>query len=87
MSEDFIKERNEVFASCDKKKILEYCEKYNIEVPKNEDLFWAGVHKVICNLYLKGDVPINTDQYYKSEEWLKDHGYSPLIIEENKDEI
>ena len=50
--EDFIKERNEALLSLDKEKILAYGKKYNVKFPENEKIFWAGVHKAICNLYL-----------------------------------
>lgn len=77
--EDFIKERNEVFTSMDKEKILEYCKKYDITIPENEEIFWAGVHKVICNLFMAEDTTITIEQYDKSFDWLTRHGYSPSI--------
>ena len=77
---DFIKERNEAFASVDETKIKEYCKKYNIEIPEEEEVFWAGVHKVICDLFLLEDTPIDVIQYNKSYDWLIEHGYSPSII-------
>ena len=79
MPEDFIKDRNEAFISMDKDKIIAYCEKYKIAIPENEDDFWAGAHKVICNLFLLEDSPISVEQYNKSYEWLATHGYSPTI--------
>ena len=79
MPEDFIKDRNEAFASMDKDKILAYCEKYEINIPEDEDTFWAGVHKTICNLYLLENSPVSKEQYDMSYDWLKDHGYSPVI--------
>lgn len=81
MPEDFIKDRNEAFASMDKEKIIAYCNKYKIQIPEDETDFWAGVHKVICNLFLLEDSPISIEQYNKSYEWLATHGYSPRIAD------
>jgi len=78
-SEEFVKERNEAFLSKDKDKIMEYCEKYDIQVPDNEDDFWAGVHKAICNLFLLEDTPVAIEQYNESYHWLSEHGYTPSI--------
>lgn len=77
--DDFIKDRNEAFVSMDKEKILAYCKKYDITMPEDEDIFWAGVHKIVCNLFLIEDSPIPIEQYNKSYDWLKEHGYSPSI--------
>ena len=77
--EEFIKDRNEAFLSKDKDKILAYCEKYNIKFPEDEEAFWAGVHKAICNLFLIEDSPVSIDQYNESYDWLVDRGYSPSI--------
>ena len=77
--EDFIQERNEAFASGDVEKIIAYCKKYNIDIPEDEEIFWAGVHKTICNLFLNVDTPITVQQYNASYNWLKAHGYSASI--------
>lgn len=77
--EDFIKDRNEAFASMDKDKILAYCEKYEIEVPEEENTFWAGVHKTVCNLFLLENTSISQQQYNESYDWLIAHGCSPSI--------
>lgn len=77
--EDFINERNTAFASMNKEKIIAYCKKYNIAVPEKEDLFWAGVHKAICNLYLDPENDITIKQFNKSFDWLVEHGYRPDI--------
>jgi hypothetical protein len=88
---DFIKERNEVFASMDKEKILEYSRKYNTglaneeswaDIPedKREEIFWASVHKVICNIFLSNfSDPVTLEQYTKSADWLIEHGYTLKI--------
>lgn len=79
--EEFIKERNEAFLSLDENKIDAYIKKYtpNVKKPKNEIVFWAGVHKVICNLYLVPENNVTLEQYERSYNWLKENGFSPKI--------
>ena len=77
--DNFEKDRNEAFASMDEKKIKEYCNKYNISIPKEEDIFWMAVHKVICYLYLNENSHITLEQYNKSYEWLVRNGATPSI--------
>lgn len=79
MPENFIKDRDEAFASMDKEKILAYCNKYGIEMPEDELTFWAGVHKAILNLYVLEDSSITLDQFNKSCEWLIAHDFTPEI--------
>lgn len=76
---NYIQDRNEAFASMDKEKILAYCEKYKIKVPEDEEIFWVGVHKAICNLFLYENSPISLEQYNKSYDWLTERGYTPSI--------
>lgn len=76
---EFIKDRNEAFSSADKEKIIAYCKKYHISIPEDEELFWAGVHKSVCNLYLLEDSPINMKQFITSSNWLREHGYTESI--------
>ena len=76
--EKFEKERNEAFASMNKDKIIAYCKKYDIYIPEDENVFWAGVHKTVCYLFLLKNTPINTDQYLYSYHWLKRNGYIPF---------
>ena len=82
---EFIKDRNEAFASGDKETVIAYCNKYGIEIPDNEEIFEAGIHKVICNMYIMEDSPITIEQYNKSYDWLIEHGLSPLINVDNED--
>lgn len=84
--DEFIKDRNETFASMDKDKILAYCKKYDITIPEDENVFWVGVHKTVCNLYLLENSPISIEQYNRSYDWLEEHGYSPLINDIGGDE-
>lgn len=76
---NFIQDRNEAIASVDKEKILAYCKKYKIKVPEDEEVFWAGVHKAVCNLFLSENSPISSEQFNKSYDWLTERGYTPLI--------
>ena len=80
--EDFVKERNDAFASMDEAKIKAYCKKYKIKIPEDENIFWMGVHKAVCNLYLSDNSPITLEQYNKSYEWLAHHGSTPTIFED-----
>lgn len=73
--EDFIKERNEALLSLDRERILAYGKKYNVKFPEDEKIFWAGVHKAICSLYLIPVNKITKSQYEKSKEWLKENGF------------
>ena len=77
---NYIQDRNEAFVSMDKEKILTYCKKYKIEVPEDEEIFWVGVHKAVCNLFLSENSPISLEQYNESYEWLTKRGHTPLII-------
>lgn len=77
--EDFIKEREEVFSSMDEKKIQDYCKKYNIKLPEDKDIFWAAIHKVVCELFSHKNTSITEDQYNNSRDWLKQHGFTTDI--------
>ena len=45
MIKKFLKERNEALLSLDKNKITKTLIKYGVEIPEDEQIFWAGVHK------------------------------------------
>lgn len=84
--DDFIKDRNEAFASMDEEKIRAYCAKYDIAIPEeSNEIFWAGVHKTVCNLFLLENSPISVEQYNKSYDWLIEHGYHPSIINDEEE--
>lgn len=70
----FCRERDEALLSLDKKKIEQYAKKYCIELPKDEEAFWRGVHKAICNIK---SIPFEVRQ--KSADWLFEHGSTPEI--------
>ena len=78
--DEFIKDRNEAIASGDIEKVRAYCKKYDIEIPEDENIFKAGIHKAICNMYLMPDSKISLEQYNRSYEWLIANGYTPSIV-------
>ena len=78
--DEFIKDRDEAFASGDIEKVRAYCKKYDIKIPEDENIFKAGMHKAICNMYLMPDSKINLEQYNRSYEWLIANGYTPSIV-------
>lgn len=77
--EEFIKDRDEAFASGDEEKVKEYCKKYEINIPEDETIFKAGMHKSICNMYLMPDSKISLEQYERSHNWLIANGFTPSI--------
>ena len=77
--DEFIKDRDEAFASGDIAKVREYCKKYEIEIPEDENVFLAGMHKAICNMYLMPDTKISLEQYERSYNWLIANGYAPSV--------
>lgn len=76
----------ELLTSFDKGRIIKYCKQLGIEIPEDEEIFWASVHKAICKLFLHEDSTIGTEQFNESFNWLTSRGYVPIEDEEN-DEI
>lgn len=74
ISENFLKERNKAILSLDKSKIIEYMKKYNIKIPDNEVVFWAGVHKAILNLNAA-----TKEQKDDSYKWLLKNDFNPML--------
>lgn len=70
----FIKDRNEALLSLDKEKIVAYLNKYNVPIPDNELVFWAGVHKGIVSL---NSAPIEKKE--RSADWMIEHGFFPGV--------
>ena len=70
----WVKDRDEAMLSLDKDKIVAYCKKYNVAIPENETVFWAGVHKAILCI-----TSATFEQKQNSYEWLIEHGFSPSI--------
>lgn len=68
---DFIKDRNEALLSLDREKILKYCEKYNIHIPKNDKVFWASIHKARLQV-----TDFSEDDKELSRKWLIENGFS-----------
>lgn len=66
----FIKERNEALFSLDKKRIEAYYLKYIGALPSNELVFWASVHKAICQMT---NAPKET--VCISKKWLRENGF------------
>ena len=78
---DFVKERNEALLSLDKEKIDTYLKKCNPKciIPKDDKVYWAGIHKAICNLFLVPDNNISLEKFDKSYNWLIENGFCPEI--------
>lgn len=70
----FVKERDEALLSLDEQKIRAFSKKYEIQMPENETVFWAGVHKAITALK---SAPI--EQKTASIIWLAEHGFGPGV--------
>jgi hypothetical protein len=66
----FIKERDESLLSLDEERIRAYAAKYNVKMPEEERVFWAGVHKARCQI-----ASIPEEEKQKSREWLKANGF------------
>ena len=66
----FVKERDEALLSLDKNKILEYCKKYSVPIPDDEEVFWAGIHKARIHT---NSIPL--DAKLDSCMWLGEHGF------------
>ena len=75
---DFVKERNDAFVEFvktgDRKKVLKYCNKYGVAIPKNSKVFAAGIYKAVQQVT---DIPaeIKDMAFQKCVEL----GFSPLM--------
>jgi hypothetical protein len=69
-----LRERNEVFLSLDRTRIVAYCRKHGIHIPSDEAVFWAGVHKV--RLQVATFSPEVKDE---SRRWLREHGFKETM--------
>ena len=69
-----LKELNEVMFSLEKEKIVAYCKKYDVPIPENDQVFWAGVYKSILAIE---NSPEHLRQ--KAIEWLDVHGFKRTI--------
>ena len=78
----FARERNEAFFSLDKERILAFTRKYETEMLENDDdedcdeeeVFWCGVHIMICHIT---GAPL--ELRLQSERWLAERGYTTYI--------
>jgi hypothetical protein len=72
----FVKERNEALFSLDEEKIRAFYGKWGdkAKLPTNPLVFWAGIHKAICNITSAPE-----DVKAKSRAWLKEHGFKESI--------
>lgn len=79
---NFVKERNEALLSLNEKKIDAFMKKYNpnCKKPKEKIIYWAGIHKAICDLFLTPENAITIEQYERSYNWLKENGFHPEIF-------
>lgn len=65
----FIRERDEALLSLDREKIEAYMRKYECPIARNDELFWAGVHKARTAISTFPE-----DERKKSREWLAERG-------------
>ena len=76
MLEAFVKDRNEVLFSLDRKKIEAYIINYgDTNITKTHDnVFWASVYKAICGVKDASEAVVS-----KAKAWLHEHGMSPYL--------
>jgi len=75
-------ERDEALLSLDITKISNYCKKYGVSMPEDEDAYWGGVHKAITGLK-------NADRQKRlySVKWLLARGYEHFLDDLTADEL
>lgn len=82
---NFINERNKILSELDNYNmddIINYSKKYNINLPDDENVILAGLHK--ARLYIIN--PIITDKMKeRSEKWLIEHGFNSFVTDDNGD--
>jgi hypothetical protein len=66
----FVGERNAALRSLDRNKIEAYARKYGINLPKDEIVFWAGIHKARLQI-----TSFTEEEREVSRRWLKEHGF------------
>lgn len=71
---DFIKDQNEALLSLEREKILKYCKKYNVHIPKNDKIFWANIHKARLQV-----TDLSEEDKELSRKWLIENGFSVKI--------
>ena len=73
--ENYVKERDEAFRSLDKNKIIAYCKKYEVKIPKDERAFWGGVHKARL-----ASLGMTEEEKEISRKWLKENGFQEGVF-------
>lgn len=76
LTKQFIKERTKVLIGLDKRninEIMKYCKKYGIPIPLDNNVMFAGLHKV--RLYVINP-EITDEMKQKSADWLIEHGFT-----------
>lgn len=69
--EKFVRERNRALMNMDENELIAFCNKYDIEIPSDKEIFWAGMHKARLQV-----LSIPDDEKKKSAAWLIAHGFS-----------
>lgn len=71
--EIFKKARNEALQSLDKEKIIAFMNRYKIPYSKDEQVFWASIHKArtACVNLPQAEIDL-------SKKWLSDRNLSSL---------
>lgn len=72
----FVKERNKLLMSIDDpnfEEIKEYCSKWGVQMPTEENTILAGLHKARLQVTSK---EITDEMKNKSKIWLLSHGFS-----------
>ena len=72
MFKKLIKERDEALLSLDKDKIIKTFKKYGVCIPKDERIFWAGIHKARIEV-----LSFPEDVKNVSIKWLIENGFYP----------
>ena len=70
----FVNERNAALFSLDRARIEAFFEKYELEKPVNDTVFWAVVYKCICSI-----TSAPPDIAAQASAWLLEHGMTPEI--------
>lgn len=67
---DLVDERDEALRSLDKAKIMAYARKYNVQLPDDEMIFWAEIHKARTCI-----TTFTAEEKKLSYDWLIQHGF------------
>lgn len=76
----FMKDRDKILKNLESPEvmiqIMDYCKKYNIDMPKDTLVILAGLHKARLYVISKD---ITKEMKEKSKLWLKEHGFKEEI--------